>query len=293
MRKVISRYSIVAIVFALCGLSACDSGAKKLEKKPKTHLRKKKHEEKELISVYENPVPSEVFNLLSTNLTRLKKLSLKESDTIAGHAFVLGGLLSELTMSLEIKDGKSVLNSLESIQQSFQKLNMQDASLDKVLTMPEKVVLKRKDLFSVSETLYSKTTDFLKISGRDNDLAAVKMGAFIHQLNVLIVNRSKIPEDKRVQMLQLQRASAQNILVYLVELNQNQRIEGFKNQMERILSCFDRMQPKGQPEVIFKEEDGVYRINGGAEYISDAKFFSDMENILLNFTATIESHEEK
>lgn len=275
---------ILLVLIASCGFSACDSGAKKLERKPKTHVRKKKKAVKGLVTVFQTPSPAEVYSLLSSDLKKLKSIKLNSSDTIADPAFNLGRMIAELSMASEKNDQYAIYRSLQQIHNLLGQLKITDLSLDSLMTQSEKVVLKKTDLQQKAVQLFPKIKELLTVSGRKSDLAALKVGAFVHQMNFILINRSSIAKSKLSDLLDLQKVTAQNLLSELVDVNGNGRNDLFKAQLERILSVFDQMNYTAQPELIYKDENGVYIISGGKELEVDQQLLVELYEIVKNFS---------
>lgn len=286
------RNMIVMILVVFCGFSACDAGAKKLERKPKTHIGKKEKEEKGLVMVYETPAPSAVFGILSTDLKKMKLMKFNLGDTINDPAFELGRMIAELSIASEKKDQYSIYRSLQQIHGVFNQLKITDRSLDSLLTQSEKVVLRKVDLQQKANELYPKVKELFIISGRKSDLAAVKMGVFVHQMDFILTNQKKIAKDKMAELLEFQKATAQNLLSNLIDVDDNGRIDHYQTQLERILSVFDEMNFTSQPELIYQDEQGVYVISGGREYSVEGEVITDLQDIVRNFNETPAENEE-
>lgn len=289
---ILSRNTIFLVLVALCGFSACDSGAKKLERKPKTHVRKKKKAEKGLETIFETPAPSAIYAMLSSDLKKLKGIPLNSSDTIVDPAFKLGRMIAELSMASEKKDQYAIYKALQQVHGLLGQLKITDRSLDSLFMQSEKIVLKKVDLQQKADALYPKIKELFKVSDRKSDLAAVKVGAFVHQLDFILINRKKIAKDRMAELLEFQKATAQNLLSNLIDVDGNGRIDHYKMQLERILSVFDKMKFTAQPELIYKDEKGVYIISGGREYSVEEEVMTELHEIVLNFNQTPAENEE-
>lgn len=293
MKRILSRNWIILVLVAFCGLTACDSGAKKLEKKPKTHVRKKVKEEKGLITVFETPAPKELYSSLSAQLGKLKEIAVVSEDTLSDPAFVLGALFSELSFVAEKKDQRKIHSTLQKIQGSFTSLGITDQSLDSLLGLPLKVSLKNNSLSQKADELFPKVKELMRVSGRDIDLGVIKVGVLVHQLDFVLSNRSEISKLKLNDLLDLQKSTAQNLLSSLVELENNGRLDVYKLQLESVLSSFDTMQSTSQPELIYKNDDGVYIISGGKELEFEEESLSELHGIIKSFNQKASTDETK
>jgi hypothetical protein len=283
---------VLLILVALCGFSACESGAKKLERKPKTHVRKKKKEGKGLVTVFETPAPSAVYSLLSRDLKKLKGNTSNIEDTIADPAFMLGVLIAELSMAGEKNDQYAIYKSLQKIHKVFGRLKITDQSLDSLMSQSEKIVVKKMDLQQKATSLYPKVKELFTISGRKGDLAAVKVGVFVHQMEFILSNQKKIGKERLAEVIEFQKATAQNLLSDLVDADQNGRIEIFKSSLEQILSVFDNMKFTAQSELIYKDENGVYIISGGREYQMDERLLDELYEVIKNVNYSTSGNEK-
>jgi hypothetical protein len=283
---------IVMILAVFYGFSACDAGAKKLERKPKTHIGKKEKEEKGLVMIYGTPAPSAVFGLFSTDLKKMKVTTFNLGDSINYPSFELGRMIAELSLASEKKDQYSIYRSLQQIQRVFRQLKITDRSLDSLMTQSEKVVLRKADLRQKADELYPKVKELFIISGRKSDLAALKMGIFVHQMDFILTNHKKIAKDKLAELLEFQKATAQNLLSILIDVDDQGQMDHFQTQLERILSVFDKMNFTFQRELIYQDEQGVYVISGGREYSVEGEVITDLQDIVQNFNETPAEDEE-
>lgn len=279
----ISIKNVIVFIALTVGFYACDAGAKKLERKPKTRVRVVEKVEKELVSIYESPAPSTVYKRMVKKQSKWKNSVIELNDTLVSPAFKLGELLSELTFSVESKDHKKMAGNLRQIQLVYERLQLADTNLNTLMLLPEKVLLKHKELITFSSEFYSNTIELLRMYARESDLAALKVGVYVHQMNFILKNQTQIDSVIFEELLQFQRASAQNLLVSLVDLKGEEKFELFREKIHQILSCFDRLKQDGTPEVVFKDENDVYLIRGGFNYKLDEKVLVDLEQLLANF----------
>lgn len=263
------------LIGGLGALSSCEGGAKRLDKKPKTHVLKEEEPERQVVSVYrtENAMDRPAaFRNLKLNKDKFK------SNVEGGSLFELGMHFEDaavlLTGPVQKKERAFVLKKLSELSETLEDLNIASDSLNDLIAsgkFPESSFM--NELFSSSQAALTE-------KGNEIHAQIMAIGNWVEHMH-LVLSSPKIRQvDFQRAFLEYSKITAQNHLLSLVELGEAEEVDGYITDLNRIIRLLDRFSMKETPLEISRDTEGAYVIKGGAEILSDQQLLVELTELI-------------
>jgi len=271
------RSSFLLFITFTAVIVSCGEGGKKLEKSPKTHVRKPPKGDMERITVYR------VENTWN-KAVQLRNLSIKPeligSDLRGGSVFELGMHFEDAVVLLEspkkLKQKELTFNLLNDLRETLEDLGISGRELEESLNsgqLPDQDFLK---------DLYVKSECALQEKGGQKQVMIMRIGNWIEHLYLFLVSKeSGVPAKQRV-FLEQNRVIGQHLLLSLVETVNQEAVNDLIGDLSKLMSCFDKFSRNVDPVNVKKGPKDEYLITGGVGIETDSHNLEELKNAVMS-----------